>query len=109
MAVAVPDLETLVAYRGKPGRVQALDDGQGWLFKRQPLQKTSQVRLRAFHLDKDAMGVIDNPSGKCLLDSQSVNKGAEANPLDRAVYLDSQSLRCGHGCPSDSESLLTSC
>ena len=72
-----------------------MNDRPRRLFGGQTFQKTGQVRLGTFYLDKDSARIVDDPAGKGVFGGQPVNKGAEADPLDGPVQHEADPLPPG--------------
>ena len=62
-----------------------IDNGMGRLLFPQQGFKTRDVFRVALDLDEDAGGIIPHPAVQSALCRQTVNKGTEPNPLNRAT------------------------
>ena len=92
VVVAAPDFEPVVTGRLKPGRIQAVDNGAGRLFRRKAIQEMGQIGLGAVNLNENAAGIVDNPTGQIQIGGQPVHEGAKANALNSAMNFDPQTL-----------------
>jgi hypothetical protein len=75
--------------------------GPRWLLDRQAAEKDVEDVLRAFDLDEHPATVVEDPARELQVVGQTIDVGAEPDPLNGAANLDSQSLAVSVGRQGD--------
>eukprot|EP00825_Cyclidium_porcatum_P012782 TRINITY_DN16687_c0_g1_i1.p2 TRINITY_DN16687_c0_g1~~TRINITY_DN16687_c0_g1_i1.p2 ORF type:complete len:426 (+),score=47.11 TRINITY_DN16687_c0_g1_i1:3-1280(+) len=92
VAVALPDLEAVVADGIEKRGLEAVNRGDRGLVTADCREEALQSFARALHLDLHALEGIDDPAFETVLEGQAVDEGPEAHALYRALDGDLQPL-----------------
>ena len=88
MRLALPNLKAFVTHAGMIVNSYVLDVSQRWGLRAQLQFKLLNGLRLTFYLNPDILRSVANPSLKIMFNSQSVDEGPEADPLNDAADTD---------------------